>query len=896
MVGYSRVKKKELTSAVSSVKPEDLNISSVTNIGQMLQGRVAGLYVNSANQDPGATPTFLLRGASSLQEGAGQPLIVIDGFPNEDNSILNTINPNDIAQIDVLKGTAAAAIYGARGANGVIIVTTKTGSSSTIQVDYGVKISTQVVARTVDMMDADQYARFYLDLANDPNLSGGFGPSDAPHEFSEIGNFSSNTDWQKEVISTNNFVQDHNLSVSGAAAGVNYRFSTGYYSGDAVVGPADYERFNVGGKLNFVGKKFSLSTDFNFSSETNNDIKNSYNDALVFSPTSPVYEESGELGVHSSSELAFVNNPLFNQAAGENFTETNTTRIKLAASYEILEGLRLEVSGGLTQRNLETFQQRTKASFAAQRTTAGFAQYRNQRTLYADYFLKYNKTIDKHSFSVTGGGTYYAYNTRSVTVSAEEFPLVDIAYYDINAGLLDRTMASDWTEKKTVSGLVRFNYDFDKKYLLSSSYRIDGASQFGENQKWGAFPSVSAAYRIDKEDFFKDNVTALKTLKLRVGYGSAGNDNIPSFRSQGLYEFIPVALGNANKPGIRNVGTYKANPDIHWEEATTFNVGLEFGNNIFYAELDAYNKRSDELLLDRNLPSESGYNFITVNKGLLENKGIEGKVNFYLKFLDGKLRWSPGVWFSMNKNKILDFNDDVVEYGGGNWIERKNYGNTGIRKEGYSINAQWGYDFTGIWQQDEATEAAVFGAVPGDAKFADLNEDNQITDEDIQYLGDTNPIYTGGFSSKLNYGKFEFSFFIEGVFDKLVVNNNKISQMFPTIKWGRNLGVEALDRWTPSNPSNEVPSLTTSPTNNIVRSDWAMQDASFIRLRDVTFSYQVDVDKSAAFKSLRVYCSASNIFTITDYTGLNPDIFGTDNEFNLQPYSRTFTLGLNASF
>ena len=897
MVGYSKVKKSDLTGSVSTIKPKDLNIGNITNVGQMLQGRVAGLYVSSANQDPGASPQFLLRGISSLQgAAAGQPLIVIDGFPMEDTSILNTINPNDIAQVDVLKDASASAIFGSRGANGVIIVTTKSGNTSGIQVDYGVRLSTQIVARTVNLMNSNEYARFYLDLANDPNLNGGFGPSDAPHSLSEIGNLL-NTNWQKELINENNLVQDHNIAVSGTAPGIKYRFSSSYYSGDAVVAPSGYDRFNVLGKLSFERKKFSLNANIGYTSENNNNVKNSYENALSFSPSSPVYDEFGELSMHISPRLDWVLNPLFNETALENFVETNTTKIKVGMSYELLDGLRLELNGGVTQRNLETFTQRTKAFFGGQEPTSASIRHEGQRTLYADYFLKYNKKFsEKHNLSLIAGGTYYSYRSRSLFASSEGFPYVDIAYYNINAGLIERLMGSNWAEKKTLSGLFRLNYDYDKKYFITSSYRLDGASQFGKNQKWGFFPSVSIAYRIDKEDFFKDNVTFLTNLKLRTGYGTAGNDNIPSFRTQGLIDFTPVHVGGGVQPGIATVGTYKPNPDLHWEESKTFNVALEFGNKYFYAEIDVYNKKTEELLLNRNLPTETGFQSTTVNKGVMENKGIEGKVNFYFRSSDNKLRWTPGVWFSSNKNKILDFDNDILNYDGGNWIQNVNYGNTGIRQEGYSANAQWGHDFIGIWQSNEAAEATVYDAVPGDPKFADINGDKIIDNNDLKYLGDTNPTYTGGFSSKLNYKNFEFSFFVEGVFDKLVVNNNRVLLMYPNLMFGRNLSKDALDRWTASNPSNTIPSLTSLPTEQIVRSDWAMEDASFVRLREVAFSYTFDVEKSSTFKNLKVFCSATNIFTITNYSGLNPDVIGKDTSWNLQPYSRTFTLGFNASF
>ncbi|WP_406684601.1 TonB-dependent receptor [Seonamhaeicola sp. MEBiC1930] len=895
MVGYSRVKKSDLTGAVSSVKPKDLNLGNVSNAGQMLQGRVTGLYVNSYDQDPGATPEFILRGASSLQGGeAGQPLVVIDGFPVEGTAALNTINPNDIAQIDVLKDASATAIYGSRGANGVILITTKTGNTSGVQIDYGVKLSTQVVARTIDMMNADQYARFYLDLAHDPNLQiGSFGPGDAPHSLDEIGNLP-NTDWQEELINDSNFNQEHNLAVSGVNGGVKYHVSASYLLGDGVIGPSSYERLITSAKLSFEKKRFSFNSNFNFTNENRNNVRNSYEDALRFSPSSPVYDESGEFSQHASDNMSWVTHPLFDETAIKNFSETNTIRINAGLTYEFFDGLRLELTGGLEQKSPENFTERSKATFNSQEPTAGSLSKGSEKTIFADYFLKYNKNFDKHTLALMGGGSYYSYRGRTLSASSENFPYVGISYFNVNAGLDNRTLNSDWIEKKTISGLLRINYDYDKKFFLTSSYRIDGASQFGENEKWGLFPSISMAYRLDQEDFFKEKFDFLKTFKIRAGYGSAGNANIPSFRTQNLIDFTPAYTGVIAN-GLQNVGLYKPNPDLKWEETSTLNIGLEFGNNNFYTEINVYNKKSEDLLLDRQLPTETGFSSITLNKGVMENKGVEAKLNLYLDFFNGKLKWNPGVWLSVNKNKILDLDGDKIAWNP-TWIASTNYGLTGIRQEGYPLNAQWGYDFTGIWQESEATEAAAYGASPGDPKFADINNDNLINQDDLQYLGSANPEYTAGFNNRFNYNNFELSFFIEGVFDKLVVNTNKVALTYPALAFGRNLLASSLDRWTPNNPSNDVPSLTKAPTEALVRSDWAMEDASFIRLRDITLAYTFDFKKDSAFKNLRMYLSGTNIFTITDYSGVNPDASILDASWNLRPYSRTFTFGLNASF
>lgn len=466
-------------------------------------------------------------------------------------------------------------------------------------------------------------------------------------------------------------------------------------------------------------------------------------------------------------------------------------------------------------------------------------------------------------------------------------------------------MGSSWYERTVMSGLGRINYDFKGRYLLTVNYRLDGATVFGDNNKWGHFPSFGLAYRIDQEDYFKNNVQFLSILKLRAGYGIAGNSNVPGFRTQNLLNFRPVHEGSGISNAIIWGSTYIPNPDLRWENTYTFSLGLEVGNPKFYAELNFYSTNHDDLILDRQVPTELGYTNITVNKGSMLNTGIEAKVDFFLSFFNNQLKWKPGVWFSYNHNEITDLDGDII-LDKDIWIDRTNYGYAGIKQQGYPLNSIWGYDYVGVWQENEADEAATYNSVPGDPKFADINgvdengeivsgPDGKITEQDRTFLGDASPSFTGGFRSQLNFKDFELSFFFEGVFDKAVVNVNKATYTFPSYQYGNSKETRALNRWTPSNPTNEVPSLTKNLTDKMVRSDWTIEDGSFIRLRDITLTYKLYID-DRSIKNLRIFFSASNLFTITNYSGINPDVWATDAEYNLMPFARVYTLGFNASF
>ncbi len=907
VVGYGTAKKSDLTGSISSVKPNELNISGISNAAQMLQGRVTGLYISSANQNPGATPEFILRGAASFQEGeAGQPLVVIDGFPMDNASYINTINPSDIEQIDVLKDASATAIYGSRGANGVIMITTKQGNKQGIQVDYGAKFYTQSGARTVDMMNGQQYARFYYDLAHDPSLQlGDWGPDNGyPHPFGTWDTLP-NTNWQNEVINKGNFTTEQNLALSGVKEGVKYRAAANYYDGNGIISPSDYKRINTVAKLDYDYKKFSFNININYTNENRNRVLNSFERSLGFSPSSPVYDSEGNLSIHAfEPNSTWYYNPLFPSQAEESFSETNTTRISGGVEYEIIPGLRASVKGGITQNSMEGFYQRFKPLYESQKETEASISTSSSRQIYADYYLQYTKQIQDHKFSILAGGSYQDTRNRGHWASSVDFPYTNIGYYNIDAGLLERQMGSSWYERTVVSGLGRINYDYKSKYLLTINYRLDGATVFGDNNKWGHFPSFGLAYRIDQEDYFK-NVQSISTLKLRAGYGIAGNSNIPGFRTQNLLDFRPVHEGGGISNAIIWGSTYIPNPDLHWESTYTFNLGLELGNPMFYAEVNFYSTNHDDLILDRQVPTELGYTNITVNKGTMLNRGIEAKIDLFLSFFNNELKWKPGIWFSYNKNEITDLDGDVI-LDKDIWINRTNYGYAGIKQKGYPLNSIWGYDFVGVWQESEAEEAAIYNSAPGDPRFADINgvdengdivsgPDGKITEHDRTFLGDASPTFTGGFRNQFNYKAFEFSFFFEGVFDKAVVNVNKATYTFPSFQYGNNKETRALNRWTPSNPTNEVPSLTKNLTEQMVRSDWTIEDGSFIRLRDVTLTYKLFFD-DRSIKNLRVFISASNLFTITEYSGINPDVWATDAEYNLMPFSRVFTLGVNVSF
>ena len=906
VVGYGTVKKSDLTGSVESIKAEKLNMGGATNVAQMLQGRVAGLYISSHNQDPGTTTDIMLRGVGSLS-GSSQPLIVVDGFPASDASILNTINPSDIEQMDVLKDASATAIYGARGANGVIIVTTKKGKKGEkISIDYGTKLSMETVGRKVDVMNSEEYIRYYYDLAHDAdyalNLPDGYEGKKYPYPLGAIGTVA-DTDWQRELTKRNRITQDHNLSISGGSESLSYRVSFNYYDGNGIVGPYDYSRFNMMSKIAYQKNRFAFSADLSYTKENSNTAKNSYLNALRFAPTMGRYDDAGALTLFPVSSVEWFNNPFYNEENIDSSSEVNTTRFFVTGSYEILKGLKIEGRVGYERKFNEAFSYQNETSFS--QDTGGVTNG-NTANLSIDAIATYVNSWNKHNFSVMAATNYQTFRSRGASLSGQGFSSSTIRYYSMGAvsDKLNRDMSSYWNESVNQSFLSRMTYDYDNRYYLTFNYRLDGASQFGDNNKLGHFPSVAVAWKINNEKFFGDHY--INNLKLKLGYGLSGNANVPAGRSQALISYIPVYLGSTIKNGITWNGGYYPNPDLHWEGAKTFNVGLEVGGKHFSVDVNAYQKRSYDLLIDRPLPVESGYGQITLNKGELLNYGIETKVDGYLNFLGGKLYWNPSFWLAYNHNSLEKFDGSKVptlEV----WEDKTSMGYAGMMQEGYSMGSLFGYDYLGVWQQNEAAEAAVYGARPGDPKFLDRKTvkpdgtivdgpDGVIDDADKRYMGSTYPTITLGFSSTLKYKEWSLSFMLDGVLNRKAVNYNRLYMLNPQIVPYGNLSREALQRWTPDRPNTDIPSFTRSVDKNLVASTFCIDDASFCRLREVTLAYQHEFSPKFFIRNLRVFVTGTNLATITSYKGLNPDITGLDTTWNLQPIPRTYLLGINLMF
>lgn len=492
VVGYGTAKKSDLTGSVESIKADKLNQSSSANALQMLRGQVTGLYINSSNQDPGATNTTLLRGVGSLS-GSSEPLVVIDGLPISDMQVLNTISSNNIEQIDVLKDASATAIYGSRGANGVIIITTKSGTKGKLTVDYSTKLSVETIAKTIDMMNSDEYIRFYYDLSHDQDYGygypEGYDGNYYPYPLSAIGTVA-DTDWQNKIARNGTFSQEHNLTVSGGGNDFNYRILGNFYDGNSIIGPYNYKRYNFDSKFSYKKGKLAFMVDASYTNEDTNENKNSYQNAIHFAPTVGKFDETtGELSKFPVSSVSWYENPFLNEYDTEKFSETSTTRLYGTLSYEFLPGLKLEGRAGFERRYYEQYYYQAKRYTRDQ----GSIKTSNNYNRNFDLLLTYAKQWGKHNLNAMGGINYQSFRNRGNEMSGEGFASPLVKYYDMNTILEknNREISSFWNERALSSYLARVNYSFDDRYLLTFNFRADAATQFSDNHKWGYFPSVA---------------------------------------------------------------------------------------------------------------------------------------------------------------------------------------------------------------------------------------------------------------------------------------------------------------------------------------------------------------------------------------------------------------------
>lgn len=884
VVGYGLQRKSDLTGSISSIKSKEINRLPVSNVTQALQGRVSGVQVTSLSGAPGAGTTIRIRGVGTLNNS--NPLFVVDGMLLDD---IDFLNPNDVESMEVLKDASATAIYGSRGANGVVIVSTKQGSFNTkgrISVDTYTGI--QQVADRIDLVNGRQFA----ELANELEQNIGNRP------LYNVGDYGVGTDWQDQIF-RNAPVSSVNLGASGGNANTSYSLSVNYFNQKGVVKESEFERLTV--RLNNQYKfgeavTFGHNFSFIYTNQQNEPgvVGNAYRAYPIFDPRNPdgSYTNTTPVGNPAAQFEYNSNNQSNNYRSVGNFFMD----VKFLKNFTFRSNFGLDLSFNDGKSFTPVFfvsptQQNFENSVSV---NAG----RNRNILWENT-VNYTKEWDNHRLDLLGGITTQSFYQEFLSGGRRNLPGEDPSLWYLNAGELtsqtNSNSAGDWS---MLSFLFRVNYTFRDKFLVTGTFRRDGSSRFGRESRFGNFPSIALGYRLIEESFLQDQ-SVLSELKIRGSWGIIGNDKIA------FYEGRPVVTGNENAVFGENEAliygatlTRLANPFIQWEETVTSNIGLEFGffDNKLSGELDYYYRRTNDILVGVPIPAYVGAsNNPVVNAASVENRGIDLSLNW--REQKGDFGYYFGIVASTVNNKVLAIGEgNEAIFGGAVGISGLLGSRTII---GESIGHYYGYKTAGVFQNEEqlanTPRRGPEGA--GDLIFEDTNGDGVVNSKDRVILGSPIPDLVYGFNIGFDYKGFDFSVDFNGTIGNEIYNSKK-QVRFNTY----NFETSFLDRWTGEGTSNVEPRVTNGGHNYEV-SDRFIEDGSFLRLRNVQIGYsfpKVALDR-VKLQSFRIYVSGTNLFTMTNYTGYTPEIgggnvLGTGYDSSLYPIARTFNVGVSANF
>ncbi|WP_027137435.1 SusC/RagA family TonB-linked outer membrane protein [Gaetbulibacter saemankumensis] len=917
VVGYGTVKKSDLTGSVTSIKTEDINQGVNASVDQMLLGRAAGVNVVQNSSEPGGGISINIRGSSSFTAGT-EPLYVIDGLPISNASLtsgtgsgfpnsrtssnpLSSINPNDIQSIEILKDASATAIYGSRGANGVVLVTTKKGRSGKMNIEYDTYFGLQNVIGKFDVLTPQEY----MQVMNDIIADGGGNPDE---EVTEIQN--GGTDWQDLIFRKNSPVQSHNLSLSGGNDKTNYYAAVNYFNQEGVVISSGFKRY--GGRLNLNSKfsdKLEVGMNLNTTFTDNNQVpaqsfgSNLDNGALYaafnYDPTLTPYDENGD---YQRPPYHSLEHPLALANGKSSFTKSYRTLGVVYANYYLLPSLsfKLNVGTDITNQRKDVYIDRTTLDGAANGGIGTIFQATNSNYL-VEGTVTFDKTYGVHKITALAGYTTQKFFNKSTYSEARGFPS-DATGTD-NLGLGDPTLynlGSGRSENQLISYMNRINYSLKDKYLFTATLRVDGSSRFGENNKYGYFPSAAFGWKMKEESFLKD-IDAISSLKFRASWGQTGNQSIGNYQSIDTYAAGPTAVFNVGGTSTQISTTDAsriANPDLKWETTEQWNVGLDFGfiNGRINGTIDYYEKKTFDMLINLPIPSSTGFNTQLTNIGSIQNKGFELSLNTR-NIQDGDFRWSSNINISTVKNKVKDIGS----------IDRIIQGSAGatrgffITEKGQTLRSFYGYQIDGIWQTDDDFSVTTDNVAPGDIKFHDVNGDGTVNAEDRVVLGNSFPDFTWSFNNTFDYKNLSLAIFFEGVEGVSMLNQNLVDTYFP-INFRRNKFAEPyLNRWTPDNPSTVYPSFVNPGGQGQKQANsYTILDASYVRLKTVTLSYRLP-KFTKSIEDASVYVTGSNLLTITPYKGIDPAVNPNGSalsriDYNAYPSAKSFLFGLKVKF
>lgn len=902
VIGYGVQKKADLTGSVANINTEKLNTQSNANIGQALQGKIAGVDIVSQGGAPGSGTRIMVRGIGTLNNAS--PLYIVDGMYM--NSI-DHINPNDIASIDVLKDASSAAIYGSRAANGVIIVTTKEGSNTEGKpiIDLSVNLGISTASKFLDMLDAKGWAEvttiarqaigkpaldMATDLANKPD-----------------------NDWQ-DIMFRPALMQNYNLSVKGGGKYSTYYTGLGYFNQDGIVKGTNYQRYNIQSKNDYKRGIFSAGTNliisFSHDKPLHQELRGGMIGTILQSvPTLEKYDDTREGGYGGTyGDVVNIPHPLaiIDDNIMDRYNENVKIFANLYAQIELFKGLKykLNLTPDFSFERYKNYLNKYDFGLATNSITQLTERQRRRRNILVENLLTFDRTFGEHKISALAGYTYQDSRFRHIQAYGEGLPQ---GLEEIDAATTNRSNEGNSWKSVLTSILGRVFYSYQNKYLFTATIRRDGSSKFGKNNRYGYFPSFSLGWNVAEEKFM-ENVHWLDQLKLRGGYGVLGNQEIDNYQYSST---ITTGINYPDGNGGLLQGAFPknfANPDIKWEETAMTNVGIDFMafNNRLSLTADYYVKNTKDILLTVPIPiSSGGANDPIRNAGKIRNNGFE----FNLGWMDQPnpdISYGINLIGSFNKNKVIAMGSESGSIKGGSTNQNITTSET---KAGYPIGGYWLISTAGYFNSQEEVDAYAKdgkkiqpAAEPGDIKFVDANNDGVINDDDRVFQGSPFPDFTFALNGNMRYKNFDLSIGLQGVLGNKIYNATR--QTLEDVTKGSNFLASCLDYWTPENKNASHPRLTWDDPNRNTRaeSDRYLENGSYLRLRSVQLGYTFPQTWfKGAIQHARVYINAENLFTITSYSGYSPDVNADNANYRgfdnfIYPTNRTFMLGLNVTF
>jgi len=876
VVGYGTQRKKDLSGAIAQVKGEVINEYSTLSVANALQGRVAGVEISQLNGQPGAGMQVRIRGANSIK-GSNDPLWIIDGFPGD----INMINTSDIESVEILKDASATAIYGSRGANGVVIVTTKRAKQGDLHVEYNGSAGVQTLTKTLEMLSGDEYMHYLNDKAAIQGNPAVFTPEQiAANQWS--------TNWQDEITRPA-LITDHSVSVSGGNDKMQSIVGASWFRQDGIVKRSGYQRASINAKLNYnISKYVSTSANIIYS-YTVHDQMNSQGggtSAIVSSfKTSPLATPHYDDGTWNDfvTQPAGGLNPVAYLYEVSNKWRSNRIVANAGITIRPVSGLSIQLTGnvrdGLSRKDYFKTKKYPNSVGEASISFGGTMD------LSGNGIITYDKSFGKHNLNVMGGVTYEQDITKSTSTGTARGFLSDVVEsFDLDAADTKGLPTSGYSDWKLLSFLGRLNYNYDNRYLLTVNFRADGSSRYSRGNKWGYFPSAAFAWRASQEDFLR-NVDWLSELKFRVGYGVTGSTAISPYSTQNTLESVNVVFDKQTTVGYAPKDTYLG--DLRWETTAQINTGFDL--SVFHDRLkvtaDYYYKKTYDLLNDVEMPRSSGYTTAMRNIGSIRNSGVELQAD--ARLIDRSVKWDLGVNFSLNRSKILKLADGKDIFGSkiSNTIISDQLN---IMREGERMYLFYGYVEDGYDDKGQLT-------------YKDLDEDGSITTKDKRVIGDPNPDFLLNFNTSVSWKGFTLSAFLQGSFGGDIYSLTMASIAYDYANNGNVLKDVYYNHWTPDKTDAKYPNLISNL--NLKLSDRFVYDATYLRLKNVELSYAIPC-KGRFLQKAKVYVSGQNLVTFTSYPLWNPDVNAKGGGSSLTqgvddscyPIARTITLGCRLTF